>query len=104
MDKNGLFDLCVYIAASTEGLKDEPKDYGPLRLLEVLARLAELTAAEYGDSFLKEIAEEVNGNQDLVMTDRKAFYHFLEQLVIKFAKEAKRRDNTRKKEIPGGHP
>jgi len=50
---------------------------------------------------LKEIAEEVNGNQDLVMTDRKAFYHFLEQLVIKFAKEAKRRDNVRKKEIPG---
>lgn len=104
MDKNDLFDLCVYIAASAEGLKDEPKDYGPLRLLKVLARLAELTATEYGDSFLKGIAEEANGNQNLVMTDRKAFYHFLEQLVIKFVKETKRRDNVRKEEMHGGHP
>ncbi len=43
-----LFELCSYIAASAEGLRDEPKDYGPLRLLEVLACLAELAASEYG--------------------------------------------------------
>jgi len=36
MGRDELFDLCTYIAASAEGLKDEPKDYGPLRLLEVL--------------------------------------------------------------------
>lgn len=96
MDKEKLFNLCAYIAASAEGLRKEPKDYGPLRLLEVLSRLAELAVAEYGDSFLKEIAKDVKGNQDLVMTDREAFYHFLEQLTIKFAREAKRRNITRK--------
>lgn len=97
MSKAELFDLCAYIAASAEGLKDEPKDYGPLRLLEGLARLADLTATEYGDPFLKEVATEVFEKQDLVMTDRSAFYEFLGELVIKFVKEAKRR-NTAKKE------
>jgi len=90
MKKSELFNLCAYIATSAEGLKDEPKDYGPLRLLELLSRLATL-AAEYGDSFLKGIAEEVDEKQGLVMTNRKAFYDFLEQLVIQFTKEAKKR-------------
>lgn len=91
MNKDELFDLCAYIAASAQGLRDEPKDYGPLRLLEVLRRLAMLTAAEYRDAFLREIAEELNTKQDLVMTDKEAFYRFLEQLIIKITKEAKRR-------------
>lgn len=91
MDKNELFDLCTYMAASAEGLKWEPKDYGPLRLLEVLSRLARLTAVEYGDNFLKGIAEEVDRKQDLLMTDQEEFHRFTEQLVIKFAEEAKNR-------------
>ena len=91
MNKDELFGLCVYIAASAEGLKDEPKDYGPLRLLEVLARLARLIATEYGDSFLEGIASEIERKQNLVMTSKKEFYHFIEQLTIKFAREAKNR-------------
>lgn len=91
MDRDELFNLCAYIAASAEGLKDEPKDYGPLRLLEVLRRLARLTAAEYEDAFLKKIAKEVREGQRLVMRDKAAFYCFLQQLVVQFAKESKRR-------------
>jgi len=60
MNKNDVFELCAYIAASAERLKNEPKDYGPLRLLEALSRLANLAATEYEDSFLKEIAAEVD--------------------------------------------
>ena len=41
-----LFNLCVYIAASADGLKNELRGYGPLRLLEVLSQLATLVAAE----------------------------------------------------------
>lgn len=91
MSKDEVFDLCAYIAASAEGLKDEPKDYGPLRLLEVLARLASCAAAAYEDPFLKEVAAEVDAKQNLVMSDRHAFYHYLGQLVVKFTREAKRR-------------
>ena len=91
MNQNDVFALCAYIAASAEGLKDEPKDYGPLRLLEVLSRLANLAATAYGDSFLEKKAAEVDAKQDLVMTDRRSFYDYLGQLVVDFVKEAKKR-------------
>ena len=74
-----------------DGLKNEAKGYGPLRLLEVLSRLATLVATEYGDSFLQEIAEEVKKKQNLVMTDKKAFYNFLNELVVQFTKDANKR-------------
>jgi len=89
MNKDELFNLCMYILVSAEGLRDEPKDYGPLRLLEVLSRLAELMATKYNDPFSKEVAEEVHRKQDLVMTNKEAFYQFIEQLVVKFTREAK---------------
>ena len=91
MTEEQFFDLCMYLATSAEGLKEEPKDYGPLRLLEALERLALLVAEAHDDAFLREIAESVGVKQDLVMTDTEAFYRAIEELVIKFALEAKRR-------------
>ena len=96
MDNNELLNLCMYLAASAEGLKDEPKDYAPLRLLEVLSRLAESAAAEYNDQFLQRIVAEINDHQNLVMTDKPAFYRFIERLVVEFAQEAKRRAQMEK--------
>ena len=91
MNANEVLDLCVYIATSAQGLKDEPKDYGPLRLLEVLSRLARSAAEEHNDSFLGDIAQEAAGKIPLVMTGRREFYAYLEQLVIKLVREAKQR-------------
>ncbi len=91
MNANEVLNLCVYIATSARGLKDEPKDYGPLRLLEVLSRLANYAAEEHDDSFLGDIAEEVAAKSRLVMTDHDAFYGYLEELVIRLVREAKRR-------------
>jgi len=99
MNKDELFDLCVYLATSAEGLRDEPKDYGPLRLLEVLERLAAFAVKQHEDPFLREVADEVNEKKDLVMFDSAAFYQFIEQLVVKFAKEAKRRYATGKEQL-----
>jgi len=103
MGRDELFDLCMYIAASAEGLKDEPKDYGSLRLLEVLSRLAELAATEYKYPFLEKMAKEVKEKQSLLMTDKEVFYHFLSRLVVKFAEEAKRRVNVRKEKMYEKH-
>lgn len=91
MNTSEVFDLCVYIVTSAQGLKDEPKDYGPIRLLEVLSRLADHASAETDDPFLREIAAEATTKLRLVMTDRDAFYAYLEQLVIRLVREAKRR-------------
>ena len=91
MTNRQIFDLCMYLATSAEGLIDEPKDYGPLRLLEVLERLAVLGADAHEDAFLRGIAEAARERMDLVMTDSEAFHRELEELVIKFVVEAKRR-------------
>jgi len=91
MSNEPIFDLCMYIATSAEGLKSEPKDYGPLRLLEVLERVALLAAKGDEDTFLTEIVERVRRMQDLVMTDTAAFYRAIEDLVVRFALEAKER-------------
>jgi hypothetical protein len=45
---------------------------------------------------LREIAGEVSENKDLVMTDNERFYRALENLVVRFASEA--RDRNRRKE------
>jgi len=57
----------------------------------VLSQLATLGATECDDNFLREVVQQVKEKQGLVMADRKAFYDFLTQLVIQFAKEAKNR-------------
>lgn len=86
-----LFDLAQYLAASAEGLQNEPKSYGPLRLLEVLNRISNLMESTYGDDFMGQVAKEVEQNKDRVMTDEEEFHKFLHRLVIKFAREAKKR-------------
>jgi hypothetical protein len=86
----------MYLVTSAEGLKEEPKEYGPLRLLEVLERIALYAAKSYDDAFLREIAGEVSENKDLVMTDNERFYRALENLVVRFASEA--RDRNKRKE------
>jgi len=40
---------------------------------------------------LGEVADEVREGQKLIVADKEAFYRFIGQLVVKFAKEAKRR-------------
>lgn len=91
--KKELFNLCQYLAASAERLKDEPKDYGPLRLLETLSRLAKLVDSTYDDPFLKEISKHIDEKSHTVMTNKDEFYDFIQQLVLRFTKEAKNRSS-----------
>lgn len=86
-----LFGLAQYLISSAETLENEPKDYGPLRLLEVSSRLLKLIDSKYGDSFAGRIVEEIDKNKDLVMTNQDKFYNFIHDLVIKFAHETKNR-------------
>lgn len=89
-----LFDVCEYIVASAEGLENEPKDYAPVRLLEVLRRIAKiLRNISDKDTFWDEVIEEIDENKGLLMKDREAFYHFLHKLTVKFARARKRRSS-----------
>ena len=66
--KGELFDICEYIVASAEGLEDEPKDYAPERLLEVLRRLVKLLQSlSNRDGFGDEILAAIHENRGLLM-------------------------------------
>ena len=88
-----LFELTQYLAASAEGLRNEPKNYGPLRLLEVLRRIALVLENHYGDEFMKRVSREINENKELVMSDPEEFYEFINRLVIELAREGKERSS-----------
>ena len=95
MDNRERFELCMYLAASADGLKDEPKAYGPLRLLEVLGRVAAFGGQANQDPFLLRIAEEVQEKKRLMMSDSELFNKAISELTARFAAEAKRRATRR---------
>jgi hypothetical protein len=82
MNREELFDLCMYLAASAAGLKDEPKAYGPLRLLEALARLSRLVAEEYGDHLLGDVLASIESKKALQREAPEEFNRFLDDLVV----------------------
>ena len=92
-----LFDLAVYLVASAKDCVDEPLIYGPLRLLEgvnMIIRMGE-TNPELRDPFLSKLGEGVSKDILKVMSDRPEFERSLDNLLLRFADELKRR-NTRK--------
>ena len=96
-DKTGdeyFYELITYLATSAKGCLDEPKSYGIIRLIETLNRL--LSLPDYApclkkDPFLKKIQSEIDNNKFMRSSNPKAFTRFLDDLILKLAKEAKKR-------------
>ena len=98
-----LFQLCLFIITSAERLQDEPKYFGPMRLLQVLGRLASLAAIEFEDPFLEtigreiqqrdlqEIAMEIKDGEEAAALKGEARQGMIEQLTVELVREAKRR-------------
>ena len=67
--RRDLFLLLGYMLTSARGLYDEPKGYGPFRLVDTAGRILEIMEAhELDDAFLRELQEAVArerfGNSD----------------------------------------
>jgi len=86
-----LFDICIYGLASTIGLRYEPKDYGPVRLLEMVKRISAYCAEAYGDDFLRDVANEIDAYYALVMSAPDEFYRLSDVLLEKLVQERKAR-------------
>lgn len=89
-----LFGLACFLATSARGCVDEPPLYGPLRLIDGLSRLVDLpkhASCLSSDPFLEKVREQIEKNKTLVMYDQEKFINFLDNLVVEFAKEIKRR-------------
>ncbi|WP_214659226.1 DUF6092 family protein [Candidatus Formimonas warabiya] len=84
----GYYDLIGYLVSSAKELVVDPKLYGPLRLVDAVSRLVTLLEKEEkADSFLLSLKEEIDAGKFLVMTDEAAFISFLEELVMKMARQ-----------------
>jgi Family of unknown function (DUF6092) len=81
------FDLLAflsYLAVSARGCLDEPKEYGPFRLVDGMARLIELCeAAGLADEGWTELREFVDAHKLSVMDDAAGFAAFLDDVVAR---------------------
>ena len=86
-----LLKLFCYIITSARGCIEEPKLYGPFRLIDSVERIITLFDSEgLADDFLKRERAKIEENKYLVMQDEKGFTKFLDELVIDFTTELKR--------------
>lgn len=90
---NEAFELAIYLVASAKDCLDEPLIYGPLRLLEGVNKIIRMGEANpaFRDKFLSEMKEGVSGDILKVMSDRVEFERALDNLLLEFTEELKRR-------------
>lgn len=89
-----LFGLALFLLTSARGCVDEPLMYGPLRLLDAISRLVNLS--KYGecieeDPFLLKAKEKIDQNKYMVMSSEEKFVEFMDHLIREFTVELKRR-------------
>jgi hypothetical protein len=89
-----IFELSLFLITAARGCVDEPKMYGPLRLIEAISRLADV----YGrsdklkpDPFMAKVKAEIDANKYQVMASEETFVAFLDKMVVEFTDEMKRR-------------
>jgi hypothetical protein len=88
--KKEFFAFLAFLAISARNCVEEPKLYGPLRLIDGASRLIEiLEKAGIEDPFFQEIKEKIDQNKYTVMGDRNQFIQFLDDLTKDFSKKLK---------------
>jgi len=86
-----LFLLAGYLLTSAHGLYDEPKGYGPFRLLDAAGRLLAIMEAQgLSDPFLQQLEEAVAAERFGHGGDEQLRAR-LNELCLEFAAELKRR-------------
>ena len=88
--KYDLLKLFCYMITSARGCIEEPKLYGPFRLIDSVARIIALLDNEgLADDLLKKEMAKIEENKYLLMEERGKFIEFLDELVIDFTAELK---------------
>jgi hypothetical protein len=89
-----IFELSLFLLTAARGCVDEPKMYGPLRLVDAISRLADIyskTDKIKPDPFLLKMKEEIDTNKYVVMSSEDDFVAFIDRLILQFTDEMKRR-------------
>lgn len=89
--KNELFLLTGYLLTSAHGLYQEPKGYGPFRLLDAAGRLLALMRShDMSDDFLAGIEQQIE-NERFAMNDDQHLQETLNQMCLNYAAEMEKR-------------
>lgn len=89
------FQLLAFLITSARGCIDEPKLYGPLRLLDAATKLIEIMEEEGKTTpEIVELQRLIDEKKDLVMYDEEAFVKFLDELSKRLAKIIKNSKST----------
>ena len=103
-----LFDLATYLVASARDCVDEPLIYGPLRMLVGVSRIIQVGEGDdrLRDGFLLNAQSKISNHVLNVMSDREKFKRALDELLLEFANELKRRTVGKPRHLTaarGGH-
>ncbi len=81
------FQLLAFLITSARGCIDEPKLYGPLRLLDAATKLIEIMEKEGKcDEDILKLKELIEESIDTLIYDEEAFIESLDELTKKLAK------------------
>ena len=88
-----LIDLISYMTTSACGLIDEPRLYGPFRLIEGVSRICEFLSRqeEVDQAFLSRLKERIDRDKFSVMSDEGVFTAMLDESVLLIAKQLRDR-------------
>jgi hypothetical protein len=91
-DKGDFYRLISFLLTSARGCVDEPKMYGPFRLLDASRRLIDLLEARgLADGFLRQIRIKMDEAEDLMdLKDEKRFIESLDDLILALVKEVEK--------------
>jgi len=88
-NKKELLSICIYGVCAASELKNEPREYGSLRLLEIVERILDYTIHSEDESLIA-IREKIRQKQDQAMTDPEAFYDNMSKIMLELVKERKK--------------
>lgn len=86
--QDAFLELLTYLAASAHGAVDEPRLYGPLRLIEAAQRTINLMDRfDLSDNDLNRIAERFIDEAMVISTDESQCATFADEMVLLFARK-----------------
>jgi len=92
--KGDFFNLLAFLVTSARGCVDEPKLYGPFRLIDGASRLIGiLEEAHMADEFLVKVRREIDEGKYL-MDDKGKFIQFLDDLTLDFVDKLKANEKS----------
>jgi Family of unknown function (DUF6092) len=90
---DSLFELATYLIGSARDCLEEPLIYGPLRMIIGVEKMIEIGKQDPSlhDDFLESMRDAISKETLAVMSDREAFAKVLDDLLLEFSDEMKRR-------------